>query len=229
MSAAVVFNGGHGCSMHLILAYSFLLFVGIPYLLDQLASETNNQPKLSAFFTVRSDAVDGNPATCLTNQMVFGAKGPSVKDGTFVDGNFTEPSESVKDMKEQDGEVDVQENFCGAVLSDPNCNKNTFDAKIVESNDFAVGDRDLVEMRPESSPCQPSVSISSYCIDDQNTKESSSAIVNSSNQKHSTLMDPNFVENYFKVRRVEVKMKYMDYAFIWLVNCACNLVSHPGS
>lgn len=50
----------------------------------------------------------------------------------------------------------------------------------------------------------PATSASSHCLDDHNSKEcSSSATIGHSKQCHSTLGDPNFVENYFKVVKLE--------------------------
>ncbi|KAA8536246.1 hypothetical protein F0562_028724 [Nyssa sinensis] len=61
----------------------------VPYQLDQLASETHNQPTLSAFFALKSCAVSVDAATRLTDQMKSEAEDPLLKGGTIKGDNLS--------------------------------------------------------------------------------------------------------------------------------------------
>lgn len=175
--------------------------VGLPYQLEQLASETCRQPKLSAFFTPRGGSVSDDEATCMTDQSVSETKDPSVEGGRTMDAKLSEEGESTEHPKHYSDEFDdsVTDNSTGAILEEPSC------SNIVEQSVVAMVDGG-VRVQLESFPSPPSAAVSSYCVDDEKnvedkkTKESSSSTVfGPSNQRHSTLVDPNFVENYFKV------------------------------
>lgn len=116
--------------------------IGVPYQLEQIASEANNQPKLSTFLDSRNK-ID-SPNVPMTS-----------------DNNISEVSESVEDVKQSNQGSDSQ------VYNEA-----------------------------------PSASEGSRCSDIQNITESPSIVSDSSNKCHSTSLDPNFVETYFKVKLV---------------------------
>ncbi|GFY95017.1 DNA-directed DNA polymerase [Actinidia rufa] len=129
----------------------------VPYQLDQLASEAQNQPKLSAFFSLRSSPVSNGSMTYASGE------DPSLEGGTNNEADTSGHSGSMEHSRP--------------------CTRESDD------NKSSVGILD------QASPSRHSASVSSY-----NAKSStSSAIAGPSNQHHSTLVDPNFVENYFKV------------------------------
>jgi len=46
-----------------------VLFAGVPYQLDQIASEAHNQPKISACFVLENSLVSSDFETCVTGQI----------------------------------------------------------------------------------------------------------------------------------------------------------------
>ncbi|XP_024966568.1 DNA repair protein REV1 isoform X4 [Cynara cardunculus var. scolymus] len=157
-----------------------------PYQLDQLASETNNQPKLSAFLALRSNLVPVDP----TN----GAMTSDI--------NISEVSDSAEDIKlpNQESDSHVHNSYDEAKVEEPICS-NDYEKEVAETNEVVIG-MPLAEMESKSSPCQPSASGSSRCSDFQNITKSSSMVSGSSNKGPSTTVDPNFVETYFKNSRL---------------------------
>lgn len=157
-----------------------------PYQLDQLASETNNQPKLSTFLALRSNLVPVDP----TN-------GPMTSDI-----NISEVSDSAEDVKlpNQESDSHVHNSYDEAKVEEPICSHD-YKKEVAETNEVVIG-MPLAEMESMSSPCQPSESESSRCSDIQNITKSSSLVSGSSNKGHSTTVDPNFVETYFKNSRL---------------------------
>lgn len=70
----------------------------------------------------------------------------------------------------------------------------------------ATKDERNVEGELEPAHQAPSTSFSTPCSDELNVKEyPSSSGTKPSKQCHSTLADPNFVENYFKVVKLELR------------------------
>ncbi|CAI9294554.1 unnamed protein product [Lactuca saligna] len=117
----------------------------VPYQLEQIASEANNQPKLSTFLDSRN-------------------KNDSPNDPMTSDINTSEVSDSVEGVKQSNQGSDSQ---------------------VYDSFNEA-----------------PSASEASRCSDIQNITESPSIVSDSSNKCHSTSLDPNFVETYFKNSRL---------------------------
>jgi DNA repair protein REV1 len=70
----------------------------VPYQLDQLASEVNNQPKLSAFFTKNIAAFD-DTATCSTVQATCRVESPLSYSGPIEDPISFEEWQSAEDLK----------------------------------------------------------------------------------------------------------------------------------
>lgn len=177
-----------------------LLSPGVPYQLDQLA---NNQPKLSAFFTLKRSSVSNGALIHAPCQVNPEAEDSSLKVGTLGDTYFSEVSEPFEHNKQISRESDdlVNENSNASLVEEPasSSGKPCEVAMAVPSN-IDTEDESSIKNYLQSNHYKPSALISSNCINIQNMKGSSSSTVSEpSNQSHSTLGDPNFVENYFKV------------------------------
>lgn len=61
----------------------------VPYELDQVASETHNQPKLSSFFALKSSALSNDPTTCVTGQVNSEIEDPSLIGGTIKESDLS--------------------------------------------------------------------------------------------------------------------------------------------
>ncbi|KAK3017052.1 hypothetical protein RJ639_006983 [Escallonia herrerae] len=175
----------------------------VPYQLDQVASENCNQAKLSAFFTLKNSPVT---AACISDEAVAENEDSLLKGGTSMDANLCDERESTEHRKQYNGEPAnlLHDISTGAELEEPSCsNRLHFEARNAEPSDVAKVDRTLVGNQPDPSQSRPSASVSSHCLDNQSSKESSSSTMyGPSNQRHSTLVDPNFVENYFRNSRL---------------------------
>ncbi|CAK8539097.1 unnamed protein product [Lathyrus sativus] len=181
------------------------LLTWMPYQLEQLSS--NKQPKLSTFFSSRSSK---NSEDTFTNTLC--QVEPDIEDSLASVGKSEDiNSPKVGDMVESSREISIE--------ADDNVLENT-DAIVMEEQLASVGVKcddeipaggsngaanDEKNLQGELEPnCQePSTSARSLCADDQNVKEvPTSASTRPSKQCHSTLSDPNFVENYFKNSRL---------------------------
>ncbi|KAK2985827.1 hypothetical protein RJ640_018693 [Escallonia rubra] len=177
----------------------------VPYQLDQVASENCNQAKLSAFFALKNSPVT---AACISDEAVAENEDSSSKGGTTMDANLCDEGESTEHRKQYSGEPAnlLHDISTGAELEEPSCsNRLHFEARNAEPSDVAKVDRTLVGNQPDPSQShsRPSASVSSHCLDNQSSKESSSSTMyGPPNQRHSTLADPNFVENYFRNSRL---------------------------
>lgn len=168
-----------------------MLSLGIPYQLNQLAS---NQPKLSAFFTLKSNPV---PENVLTDEVCQVNLDPILEGGTTKDAFISKVDEPVR-FAEQ----------AGKLLDDPNhqlkeLNSSSGKSAEVKMAEFGSSDAEYgnsVNSKHQSGPVQFSSSVSGYCLHNKSSDGSlSSEPSGPSNRLHSTLGDPNFVENYFKV------------------------------
>ncbi|KAI7992717.1 DNA repair protein REV1 [Camellia lanceoleosa] len=167
----------------------------LPYQLDQIASEAHNQPKLSAFFALKNSPVSNDTVTCMNGQIKSETEHPSLEGGTINEAHLS--GGSMEHSRPCSGEWDdgVHGNSTGTVIEEPTCNDGKYsEGKTAEPSIH----RSSAGIEDQASPCRPSASVSSH-----NTKRSiSSAIVGPSKPQHSTLVDPNFVENYFKSSRL---------------------------
>nr|XP_023919582.1 DNA repair protein REV1 isoform X1 [Quercus suber] len=175
----------------------------VPYQLDQLA---NNQPKLSSFFTLKRSSVSNSVSTHAPCQVNPEAEDSSLKVGTSGDTYFSEVSESFEHRKQISRESDdlVNENSNASLVEETasSSGKPCEVAMAIPSNIDAENESS-VKNDLQSSHYQPAALVSSNCINIQNMKGSPSSVVSEpSNQSHSTLGDPNFVENYFKNSRL---------------------------
>ncbi|XP_077211592.1 DNA-directed DNA polymerase isoform X2 [Tasmannia lanceolata] len=163
----------------------------VPYQLDQLANETRNQQKLSVFFPLKSNSKSEDveiPAKVHENFETEGSlpMGDSSKNKLLMEvGEFLES----KSQRREESACLEHENSCEVGMEGPSFT--------------AVEGEDVVREAFQSSPNRPSASVSSYCFDNRDNKKSpSSRSQGPYNQRHSTLGDPNFVENYFKNSRL---------------------------
>ncbi|KAG9440398.1 hypothetical protein H6P81_020563 [Aristolochia fimbriata] len=162
----------------------------VPYQLDQIANEARNQQKLSHFFVRKrkSKSEDFGGQEKCESEVGEDAQ------ADFCHENYPEtifPMVRVKSQHEDGNDS----SSCGILKPDEETMEEPDSPYLKE------------ELRPheavESSRDRPSDAVSSCCIDDENEK-TSTGLRNSTptNIRHSTLGDPNFVENYFKSSRL---------------------------
>ncbi|KAF7142402.1 hypothetical protein RHSIM_Rhsim05G0088800 [Rhododendron simsii] len=148
----------------------------VPYQLDHVASETRNQPKLSSFFALKSSAVSNDPTTCVTGQVISEIEDPSLIGGTIKESDFT-----------------------SVIIGEVTCNDGQYsEGNVAEPSNGLTIDVGSVDDPDQASPFGPPASV----ISDNVNKSTSSAIARPSKRHHSTLVDHNFVENYFKKSRI---------------------------
>ncbi|BFG41961.1 hypothetical protein CerSpe_282340 [Prunus speciosa] len=166
----------------------------VPYQLDQLAC---NQPRLSAFFAPKIIPDSGDALRDATNQVKYENEDTSLVEARLEDADESEvcrstehrwqiSGESDNMMFEKNNEESGQELHISSVKD---C-----EMRIVEMTTSAAEDDGSVKDELQYSTHQTSASASSCRL-----PSSSNA---GSNQSHSTLGDPNFVENYFKSSRL---------------------------
>ncbi|KAL5707124.1 hypothetical protein ACHQM5_025211 [Ranunculus cassubicifolius] len=168
----------------------------VPYQLDQLV-ETVKQPKLSAFFTPKiNHEVAKTPAKCMIPE-----EGSSQKSASSLETPSREAGESVQQTPELDREI--------SVLAE----EKSLDVIMKEAT--SVGEKKSEQMMPEptssnlnggegfkSSPCKSSASANERLSTHDKKTSSTPQFAPNSNRSHSTMGDPNFVENYFKNSRL---------------------------
>lgn len=130
---------------------------------------------MSDFLGLRSNVVSADPA----------------------DIDISEVNDSAEDVKEpnQESECFVRDCRDEAKVEEPTCSNN-WEMEVAETNEV------IAEMNSKCGPGEPSAFEGSRCSDIHNNAESLSMVPGSSNKGHSSTFDPNFVETYFKVRRV---------------------------
>ncbi|KAK1402489.1 DNA repair protein REV1 [Heracleum sosnowskyi] len=213
------------------------------YQLDQLATETEGQPKLSTFFPLKRSPFSCNNATNVIGQPIskiedqtpkldavvtknsYG-EGQTIKEiehcnngsdippevDPVVNENSYGESESVEEIKHANVEIDYPLNRSLTKAKDEDIRYNDlklrepYTSEADEPNTSEPGDATsdsiLAGNTPKSgSSCQPSTSYISYCADKEKISESSISRIGMGSG-HSTLEDPNFVENYFKHSRL---------------------------
>ncbi|KAF3624887.1 hypothetical protein FXO38_18014 [Capsicum annuum] len=168
---------------------------GVPYQLDQLASEVDNQPKLSAFFTKNNISISDNTTTSSTVQASSRVGSPLSYSGSFKDPISFEELQSAedlepcalesKDLMQASYNVDRAEDSSGSM------------AMQELSDTAASGDGSHAPFPAPSSPHNEASACRDWMSDPVNTGPSNLKIPRSPNQRHSTLVDANFVENYF--------------------------------
>lgn len=168
-----------------------MLSLGVSYQLDQLA---NNQPRLSAFFTLKSSSVSKNAKP----------EGSSFKGGTSTDAYSSDLGESIEHSRQISRETDnlVLRNSNASLVTDPtsSCGR-PFEVSMAKPSNIDAEDERSVINELQSSPYQPSALATGNSVEtcDLTGSPSSTTVSGLFNQRHSTIEDPNFVENYFKV------------------------------
>ncbi|KAK7308786.1 hypothetical protein RJT34_05017 [Clitoria ternatea] len=169
----------------------------VPYQLDQLV---NNQPKLSAFFTLKSSKVAEDDFTDGLCQVESDIEHSSMR----VDPSDSEDRHSSKfgEMIEFKGQTSTESDDIVPENTNAMMTEELTSVKCHEKHAGGSNAATEDERNAESEP-EPSTSVSTPCSGDQNGKEfSSSSATRSSKLRHSTLTGPNFVENYFKSSRL---------------------------
>ncbi|KAI9181004.1 hypothetical protein LWI28_010199 [Acer negundo] len=177
------------------------LLTWVPYQLDQLA---NNQPKLSDFFAVRSSRISEDtsiPAIC---QAMPEIEDSSFNDGTSKNADSSELDESVvhKRLIRRETQDLLEDNNDEKMIEPPSGCRKSCEVNMAEPSSSHTENKSSVKNELESSLPQCSASVSSHCFNDNISESRSSTVVGPSKNPHSTLGDPNFVENYFKSSRL---------------------------
>ncbi|KAJ7946116.1 DNA repair protein REV1 [Quillaja saponaria] len=175
----------------------------VPYQLDQLA---NNQPKLPVFFTLKCTKESKDDLVHSVCQAEPETEDSSLKGDTSKDTYLREIGKSIESSSQTSSESynHVQENT-NATNSEElaGVRGESWEVKLTEASNIDTEDESSVANELEFRLRQSSASVSSHCLDDQNLKGSPNfAVIGTSNQSHSTLEDPNFVDNYFKSSRL---------------------------
>ncbi|KAG7977082.1 hypothetical protein I3843_05G013000 [Carya illinoinensis] len=165
----------------------------VPYQLDQLA---NNQPRLSAFFAPKSSSVSKDVKP----------EGSSFKGGTSTEAYFSDLGESSEHSRQISRETDnlVNRNSNASLVTEPtsSCGR-PFEVTMEKPNNIDADDERSVRNELQTSPYQPSALATSNFVENHDmTGSPSSTVSGLSNHRHSTIEDPNFVENYFKNSRL---------------------------
>ncbi|KAG4110337.1 hypothetical protein ERO13_D13G043200v2 [Gossypium hirsutum] len=175
----------------------------VPYQLDQLA---NNQPTLSAFFTTKCNPADEGAFTNAICEVKHENEVLCLKDAS-KDASFSEAGNSFERRKQATEENDElkYENTDKTVIDGPSnsYSEEPEEVKVVEQSNLQEEDESMANDRLQACPEQSSSSVSSRCFDNHGIRGSpTSTVIGPSKHRHSTLGDPNFVENYFKNSRL---------------------------
>ncbi|GER26090.1 DNA polymerase IV [Striga asiatica] len=161
----------------------------IPYQLDQLVAENNNQSKLSAFFTPETSG-----ASEAADQRVDLATVPENENQSLTAG-LSENSASLEAADRCNLGLNSEEPACSV--------ESSCEVKGVELTGHLLFHEQNSDLKLKSSTSQASVSLNSNKLDKHDVSDaSSSGTILPRNERHSTLADPNFVENYFKSSRL---------------------------
>ena len=166
---------------------------GVPYLLDQLA---DNQPRLSAFFAPKTLSVSEDALP-----VKYESECTSHKAGLEDDESLSEVGEGMEFRKKNGAECyELTDEKIHAPIEEPTIRSETpLDMVVADTDDSDAEDGSSVKDDAHTSPSPPSASDRSYCSGNQVTKELTNPAAVAPYGSHSTLTDPNFVENYFKV------------------------------
>lgn len=168
------------------------VFSGVPYELNQLA---DNQPKLSSFFNLKSDSMPEVDLKATVYQV------DDVAESSLTGRTMTDASPEVVEYTFQRSEgFDGHGADVNPEKSSVDCFKEPSENNGADLSGMSIEERDTSSEEHQDSRSIPSTSASKYCLDKPNVTESPTLASNrESSRSHSTLGDPNFVENYFKV------------------------------
>ncbi|XP_019055686.1 PREDICTED: DNA repair protein REV1 isoform X3 [Nelumbo nucifera] len=176
----------------------------VPYQLDQLVKETCNQKKLSAFFSLNGNFVSEGSETSASFHEKLETKDSLLNDCMIKNALLSEPEESINDTKQCIGESVLHEKSSEVVEEQPSSDDVKYgNLRLLGASSTDMEDENSVKLVSQSRPDSPSTSVNYYFLDSKNSEGSPNSRRKSpSNQLHSTLGDPNFVENYFKHSRL---------------------------
>ncbi|CAA0830956.1 DNA repair protein REV1, partial [Striga hermonthica] len=161
----------------------------IPYQLDQLVAENNNQSKLSAFFTPETSGASEAAGQLVDLAAVHENENQSLAAG------LSENSASLEAADRCNLGLNSEEPACSV--------ESSIEVKGVELTGHLLFHEQNSDLKLKSSTSQASVSLNSNNLDKHDVSDaSSSGTILPRNERHSTLADPNFVENYFKSSRL---------------------------
>lgn len=159
---------------------------------------------MSAFFALKSIPVFEDAVTHTTYPLVPETEDSVFKGGTSKDAVSSEGGQYLEYTRQSSGEIDDHqcENTNETIIEKPFSNdEKSSEIKMEEQSFSNQEEESSIKNELQSSPHRPSASVSSYYLDNARKESSSTTVVGCSNKGHSTLEDPNFVENYFKVVR----------------------------
>ncbi|XP_010538632.1 PREDICTED: DNA repair protein REV1 isoform X2 [Tarenaya hassleriana] len=172
----------------------------VPYQLDQL---TDAQPKLSAFFAPKSHSVPEVVSTDMTCQPTSRFCDIRMNEAEvanlFRAAKFGEGREHEND--ETDGvylEITTRERMDPAISGD----RKSSELNSEELDYCGIEEKEVNSDFPSCSEHPPASTNISFCENDTNDDISTATTAVCSKRRHSTLEDPNFVENYFKSSRL---------------------------
>lgn len=172
---------------------------GVPYQLDQLA---NNQPKLSDFFARKSNLVFDNASSPVACQVQPESADSSLNDDTSKNADLFELVESMEDKSQIQGDTEFRlQDYNDEIKSEQQRRvSESSEVNMTEVSSSDSENRNSIKTEGPDCLLQPSASVNSYCFENRIKEGSASSPVSGiSSKRHSTLGDPNFVENYFKV------------------------------
>ncbi|XP_068656705.1 DNA repair protein REV1 isoform X2 [Aristolochia californica] len=164
----------------------------VPYQLDQIAKEAQNQQKLSHFFACKgkskSEDFDGQEK-CKTEV-------GDIAQAAFSDEKSPE-TRGEEPMVHIDNQHEEGDDFTHCGLLKP------YEERVDKPGSPYSKEEHKHYEAVESSENRPSDAVSSCYLDNEKEKASTSLrSTRPENIRHSTLWDPNFVENYFKSSRL---------------------------
>ncbi|XP_031381989.1 DNA repair protein REV1 isoform X1 [Punica granatum] len=179
----------------------------VPYELNQVA---NNQPKLSSFFALKNALVSKDALGNQTSNVDDIAES-SLDCGILKEEKFIKEVETIEERMQSDErfEDESNERFEDESRDDViknvsvNCCAEPLVSCGTEPTVTKAEQKTIFGEELQESPDDPCTSASSHHVNSTNMRESSNlAFRRQSPKSHSTLGDPNFVENYFKFSRL---------------------------
>lgn len=124
------------------------------------------------------------------------------KGGTPWDAVSSEGDQSLECARQSSGNID--DDLCwitNETKIEKPCDEKSFEVKMEEPSFSNQEDKSSIKNELRASPHLPSASVSSSYLENPRKESSSTTVIGCSKKGHSTLEDPNFVENYFKVMK----------------------------
>ncbi|XP_057545804.1 DNA repair protein REV1 isoform X3 [Amaranthus tricolor] len=169
-----------------------------PYQLDQITNDASNQPKLSAFFSLKRDAVREDVSSASTCMLKVETEAEAVGSEVNDDHSLDHASINVDELSEcsRPSEKVMEDGGCKQIDT-----KHTVDQTYGDeaSSELEIGKSVTYKGEFEPGLARSSASASSSDLSKKLTEESPGR---HSVHRDSATVDPNFVENYFKSSRL---------------------------